>query len=136
MEPIRVPAPPKEAFNKHRRVSDLIRKQVNHFKHLEQKLPENQRNALPQHNVVTEDQAARYIAEMTGLLLSNALPKNRRSPAPIVPHESGSKREPTGLAIAAAAETIPPRSKTKLAKKPAKKPGKNSAARRDGRKTS
>jgi len=35
MEPIRVPRPPAEAFNKKRRVSDLIRAQVNHFKHVE-----------------------------------------------------------------------------------------------------
>ena len=35
MEPIHVPGPPKEAFNKNRRVSDLIRAQVNHLKHIE-----------------------------------------------------------------------------------------------------
>ena len=44
MEPILVPGPPKEAFRKLRPVSDLIRSQVNHFKHLEAKLPAEVRN--------------------------------------------------------------------------------------------
>ncbi len=37
MEPIHVPGPPKEAFNKNRPISDLIRAQVNHLKHVEAK---------------------------------------------------------------------------------------------------
>ncbi len=28
MEPVLIPSVPKEAFNKHRRISDLVRKQV------------------------------------------------------------------------------------------------------------
>ena len=34
---ILVPRPPKESFNKQRPVSDLIRKQVEHFRHVESK---------------------------------------------------------------------------------------------------
>lgn len=68
MEPILVPGPPKEAFNKNRRVSDLIRAQVNHLKHIEAKLPPSERQGIPQHPIVTEDDAARYIAPMTQLL--------------------------------------------------------------------
>jgi len=49
MDPIHVPGPPKEAFNKNRRVSDLIRAQVNHLKHIESKLPANLRQGIPQH---------------------------------------------------------------------------------------
>lgn len=65
MEPILVPAPAKEAFRKLRPISDLIKAQVSHFKHLEEKLPQAVRRTLPQHSIVTEDDAARYIASMT-----------------------------------------------------------------------
>jgi hypothetical protein len=68
MEEIVVPAPPKTAFNKHRRISDLIKKQVEHFKHIEYKLSPEQRATIPQHAIATEDEAARYIAAMTRLL--------------------------------------------------------------------
>ena len=114
MEPIRVPAPPKQAFNKHRRVSDLIRKQVHHFKHLEQKLPENVREQIPQHHVVTEDDAAKYIAAMTEVLLSGELKPPQTKPATAILRRSPTKtaivrRTPAkasagGLTLAAAAD--------------------------------
>ena len=65
MEPIRVPRPPAEAFNKDRPISDLIRAQVAHFKHIEQKFLPAQRRAIPRQGVTTEGEAARYIAAMT-----------------------------------------------------------------------
>jgi len=106
MEPILVPGPPREAFNKNRRMSDLIRHQVLHFKHIEEKLPSDVRRSLPQHQIVSEDDAARYIASMTKLLLS------RRQPAvvPIAKTKAKTRtllpvRRDTGLAIAAAADT-------------------------------
>ncbi len=80
MEPILVPGPPKEAFRKLRPVSDLIRWQVNHFKHLEAKLPAEVRTTLPQHVIVTEDDAARYIVAMTRFLRSRIA----EAPAPSV----------------------------------------------------
>ena len=39
MDPIHVPGPPKQAFDKNRPISDLIRAQVNHLKHIEASLP-------------------------------------------------------------------------------------------------
>jgi hypothetical protein len=124
MEPIRVPAPPKEAFNKHRRVSDLIRKQVNHFKHLEQKLPETVRTEIPQHPVVTEDDAARYVATMTHLLLARSTPTQKASPIPASARTRPKKAASHGLSLVAAAEAgrmRPPRRS-----KPAKKAGETS----------
>src|ERR1700722_20825285 len=67
MEPIRVPRPPSQAFNKNRRVSDLIRAQTNHLKHVEDKLSPSLRQQIPQHAIVTEADAASYIAAMTRL---------------------------------------------------------------------
>jgi hypothetical protein len=102
MEPIHVPGPPKEAFNKSRRISDLIRAQINHLKHLEQKLPAQLRQQIPQHEITTEDDAARYIAPMTNLLraqvaVSSAQPiRSVKRPTPL--------RSIRGLALAAGAE--------------------------------
>ena len=75
MEPITIPSVPREAFNKHRHISDLVRKQVEHFKHIEEKMPADVRAKLPQYTVVTEDEAARYISAMTSYLLSRPKPK-------------------------------------------------------------
>jgi hypothetical protein len=113
MEPILVPRPPKEAFNKNRRVSDLIRAQVNHLKHVEFKLPAHQRHAIPQHPITTEDEAARYIASMTRML--------RTSGGPVAAPAATSVKQPTpirsaqGLDLAAAAEkSNRPSRKTKV----------------------
>lgn len=70
MDVIHVPAPPKKAFDKLRPISDLIRAQVNHFKHLEAKLSPEQRQGIPQHRITTENDAAHYIAAMTTFLRS------------------------------------------------------------------
>ena len=81
MEPILIPSVPKEAFNKHRLISDLVRKQVEHFKHVEDKLSEDVRMKLPQDAVTTEDEAARYIGAMTTYLLSRPRPnRSQRKP--------------------------------------------------------
>src|ERR1700754_3240725 len=47
MEPILVPEPPKKAFNKGRLISDLVRHQVEHFKHVEESLPPDARAKIP-----------------------------------------------------------------------------------------
>ena len=103
MEPIAVPSPPKAAFNKHRPMSDLIKKQVEHFKHVEERLPAEVRSTLPKHAIRTEDDAARYIAPMTRLLLSRqakAAPKGLLvMPSPAV--------EETVFALAAEADEQP-----------------------------
>lgn len=103
MEPIRIARPPKEAFNKNRPVSDLIRKQVEHFRHIEAKFSDAQRALLPQGHMRTEHEAAQYIAAMTQLLLSKPAPATQPLPAPIVMPA----RPPVparGLEIAAASE--------------------------------
>lgn len=104
MEPIHVPGPPSQAFNKNRRISDLIRAQVNHLKHIEQKLPAQLRQQIPQHEITTEDDAARYIAPMTNLLRAQAATlstqplRTIKRPTPI--------RPPQGLALAAGGEVV------------------------------
>jgi hypothetical protein len=114
MEPIRVPAPPKEAFNKHRRMSDLIKAQISHLKHLENKLPEEIRGALPQHHLVTEDDAARYIAPMTKLLCSMSTEATTSSKKPASKtRQRTAIRSAKGMSLAAVAEKTTKKPRTK-----------------------
>ena len=106
MEPIHVPAPPRQAFNKNRRISDLILAQIRHLKHLEEKLPAQLREQLPQHSIVTEDDAARYIAPMTRLLRGEGAAAG--APASVVSAAQSESRQRVapsrGLSIAASAK--------------------------------
>jgi hypothetical protein len=114
MEPINVPSVPKEAFNKDRPISDLVRKQVEHFKHVEEKLPADIRAKIPQYSVVTEDEAARYIGAMTSYLLSRPRPKQvAKKVVPIKPQTPFRDIPPLALAAAAA----PARKKSTAKKK-------------------
>ena len=118
MEPILVPGPPKEAFNKHRPISDLVRKQVDHFKHIEERLSPDLRATLPQHQIVSEDEAARYISAMTSYLLSRPRPKPAaKKPVAIKPPAPIRPGRPLTLAAAAA----PARKKSPAKKKSAPK---------------
>jgi len=118
MEPILVPGTPKEAFNKHRLISDLVKKQVEHFKHVEEKLPSDVRASLPQHDIVTENEAARYITAITSYLLSRPRPKQAaKKTVAIKPPMPSRPGRPLTLAAAAA----PARKKSTAKKKSAPK---------------
>jgi hypothetical protein len=101
MEPILIPSVPNEAFNKHRRISDLVRKQVDHFKHIEAKLPSDVRATLPQHEIVTEDDAARYIGPITNYLLSRPRPKSVAKKVVAIKPNAPIRSQPVALAAAA-----------------------------------
>ena len=107
MEPIRVPGPPKESFKKHRLISDLVRKQVEHFQHVESKLPAESRTPYARDHITTEAEAARYIAAITGVLCSlggeAAAAPAKRGPQ-IVPPPERRARPGKREAIAAVAE--------------------------------
>jgi hypothetical protein len=136
MEPILVPKPPKEAFNKGRLISDLVRNQIDHFKHVEANLPQDVQTTIPQHAIVTENDAARYIHAMTSYLLSRPQPKRpakaapAKSPVPIRP------RRP--LTLAAAANPVVKKSpaKKKSAKKETSVAKKSQSIKSTARKTS
>ena len=103
MKPILIPSVPREAFNKHRAVSDLVRKQVKHFQHIADQLPPQARAKLPQHEIVTENDAARYISAMTAYLLSRPRPKQvARKASAIKPPSPTRPSKPLTLAAAAA----------------------------------
>lgn len=104
---IRVPRLPKESFNKHRPVSDLIRKQIEHFRHVESKLTAAQRAGLPQGHVRTEQEAAQYIAAITEILLATSAPATQSAANPIV-MPVRSKLPARSIALAAVAESAEP----------------------------
>lgn len=116
MEPILVPGPPPSAFNKHRRASDLIKKQVEHFKHIEAKLSAEERAQLPTHAIVSEDDAARYIAVFTRYLLARQTAPAQKKPIKMVSRPA----KQHGLAIAATADSA--FEKPKTSSRPKKKP--------------
>jgi hypothetical protein len=68
MVTVAVPRPGPHAFQKNRPLSDLLRAQVKHFQHLEEKLPVDLRGRFLPHQITTEAAAAQYIAHMTALL--------------------------------------------------------------------
>lgn len=122
MDTIRVPAPPKQAFNMRRPMSDLIKSQIKHLKHVEYRLPQDLRDTLPKHSIVTENDAAIYIAAMTGLLLNRpAAPKLIKMPAKKVRTPVSAPLTRT-LSLAASAErktaskSSPPRKKKTASK--------------------
>ena len=114
MEIIHVPPPSKEAFHKGRPMSDLIKAQVRHFKHVEAKLSPEQQQSIPQHRITTENEAAIYITAMTRLLRSGVSQSAKPKTIPITAKKSAAPRQAQGLAIAAsAARPAQPRRKSK-----------------------
>jgi hypothetical protein len=117
LDPIVVPAPPKSAFNKNRRVSDLLLGQLNHFQHVEKKNGITIAPAIAR-DIHTEAGAARYITQMTRAIRGSAKPG-----IAIMPAAKPKKTAPlAGLALAAAAAGSPTgAAKKKAAKKSAKR---------------
>ncbi len=110
MEPIRVPAPEKSSFNKHRRVSDLLLSQLKHFQHVAQKQGIEIDAALPR-EIHTEGGAARYIAAMTRAVKERGFAMQKGTVAPAMqlvskPIKPASEHPSAhgGLAIAAAGD--------------------------------
>ena len=116
MEVIHVPPPSKEAFHKGRPMSDLIKAQVKHFKHVEEKLPLEQRESIPQHRITSENEAALYIGAMTRLLRSGVSDQPAKPKLVPITGKKPAAARPTerGLAIAASASRpTKPSKKTK-----------------------
>jgi hypothetical protein len=102
MEVIHVPPPSKGAFHKGRPISDLIKAQIHHFKHVEAKLSPELRQLIPQHRITTENEAALYIGAMTRLLRSGVESEPAKpKPIPITAKKSDASRPAKGIAIAA-----------------------------------
>ena len=73
---ISIPEPPKDAFNKHRPVSELLWSQVEHLAAVVKKDIDDQRRAIN-----TEAQAAGFIRKMTAILHPAGARKRARASA-------------------------------------------------------
>ena len=71
---IQVPKPSKGSYDPHRALNRnaLLRNQVEHFQHLENKLPAKSRTGVDHASIKTEGHAAEYIRQMTHILHSPA----------------------------------------------------------------
>ena len=111
MTAIQVPGAPKASFNKHRPISDLLLTQVKHFQHVEAKLDPSLRTSFSPRDVLTENTAAQYIAQMTSILRGHTPPKVAPAgPIPVpLPAKAAAKsiRRPKGIPLAAAADPTP-----------------------------
>ena len=119
MEPIHVPGPPKQAFNKNRPISDLITAQIKHLKHVEASMPAKLRDEVSQHPITTEGEAAKYIASMTKLFKSQATsqPVPIKPATPVITKPATPISAKPALSIAASAST--PKKKAAPKKAPA-----------------
>lgn len=114
MDPIRVPAPAPNAFNKHRSPSDLLMSQLKYFQHLDEKHDHGISPAVAR-DVGTEAGAARYIAAMTHSIRERALKDRKGTTARgkklvVIPPPAAAPAE-GGLAIAASGEETTPSQK-------------------------
>ena len=98
MEPIFVPAPPKSAFNKNRRVSDLLLHQLKHFQHVEQKNGIQIDPALSR-DVHTEGGAARYVTEMTRAIKAQFQVQSRAQSLSLTPIQTQTQASEAGIAV-------------------------------------
>jgi hypothetical protein len=117
---IRVPKPPKSAYDPSRPASSLLKSQAEHLREAESKLPLRYRSEVYVKAIKTEDEAARYIRDVTQAIheAHEDAERARRTP----------KRKRV-LEIAAAADE---RSKPKRARrKPASKRRKSRAKRKN-----
>lgn len=69
---IKVPRPAPGSFHKHRPLSDLLKRQVEHFREVETHLPADQHTGIDILSIRLEHEAATYIGKVTAALHSNA----------------------------------------------------------------
>jgi hypothetical protein len=78
-EKVKVPRPAPGSFHKHRPLSDLLRKQVEHFHEVEMTWPAEQRTGTDPKTIKTETDAASYIRAITAQLHNGAENKQDRN---------------------------------------------------------
>jgi hypothetical protein len=114
---IQVPPYSPAAFQRDAEINDLVAKQVEHFLHVEARLPRAQRSGFRLADLRTENDAAQYIAYMTATLQGKQVAK----PVP-------ARQRDRGLAIAAGADSGADVKPKKRARKGAAKKSGNTEA--------
>ena len=88
MARIRVPKPPPGAMNKDRRISELLKSQLQHMREVENQLPHHHRTRTNIDAIRTEGEAAKYIRAITAKL------HLRRHQVPKPAPDAGNKHRP------------------------------------------
>jgi len=68
MTVIKVPKPPKSAFNPNRPISALLRNQILHLQEAELRFPARHQTNIYINKIKTEGEAAKYIQQVTAIL--------------------------------------------------------------------
>lgn len=112
---IKVPKTPSKAFDRDRRPSDLLLKQIEHLEWAALPAAQRKPGALPKRRVTTEGQAAERVAQLTKLVLAahddpRPLVAGVREPMVLPPLPKGTKARTRPVA-ARAAKAVAGRSK-------------------------
>lgn len=76
---IKVPRPAAGSFHKHRPLSDLLKRQVEHFREAERYLPPNEQTGVDISEIRLEHEAAAYIGKVTAALHARGAAKETKS---------------------------------------------------------
>ncbi|HET9285439.1 MAG TPA: hypothetical protein VFR24_26100 [Candidatus Angelobacter sp.] len=76
---IKVPRPAAGSFHKHRPLSDLLKRQVEHFREAERSLPPNEQTGMDINEIRLEHEAATYIGKVTAALHARGAAKETKS---------------------------------------------------------
>jgi hypothetical protein len=94
MTVIKVPEPPKSAFNKNRPVSALLKNQILHLHEAELRFPARDQTNIYINNIKTEGQAAQYIRQVTAKLHPAGIKQKRSAIAARGENKPARKRSP------------------------------------------
>jgi hypothetical protein len=76
---VKVPRPAPGSFHKHRPVSDLLKRQIEHFREAERQLPAEQQTGVDIKSIRLEHEAAAYIGKVTAALQGQSTAKAAKS---------------------------------------------------------
>jgi hypothetical protein len=94
MTVIKVPEPPKSAFNKNRPVSALLKNQILHLHEAELRFPARDQTNIYINNIKTEGQAAQYIRQVTAKLHPTGIKQKRFAIAAVGENKPARKSSP------------------------------------------
>jgi hypothetical protein len=94
MTVIKVPEPPKSAFNKNRPVSALLKNQILHLHEAELRFPARDQTNIYINHIKTEGQAAQYIRQVTAKLHPAGIKQKRSAIAAMGENKPARKSSP------------------------------------------
>ena len=118
---IKVPKPPRSAFDKNRPVSALLKNQIVHLHEAELRLPARQQTNIYINKIKTEGEAAEYIRQVTAKLHPEGAPRVGFDIAAAGESKPARKTKAKSKSITKAKTTTKSKAKTKSTRKGKKK---------------